>query len=167
MSEGLIISGVGIATIFVTLTVMMLLMRGMERVFRQDEVSVEEMEATGGIKREPDIEPENSAEVAAITLALVSYMKEQGRELRGRPFSIGGRQYQVELGDLSRSPVAVVVNGESYWASVGGEGLPVAEQVVPVLGTEVREAQRGQGWRSAYPPDQGGFWERRGWSGRI
>jgi len=164
--EGLLISGVGIGAVFGSLLIIMFLMMGVERVFRGDGVAVEELVAVEGEEARVGEGLEDTAEVAAIALALASYMKERGKELGGRPIAIGGVHYQVEVGDLSRSPVAVVVNGRSYWASVDGEGLPVAEQIAPVLGAQMRDTQRGRNWRSAYPLAQGAYWDRRGWAGR-
>ena len=158
--EGLLISGVGIGAVFGSLLIIMFLMMGVERVFRSDGVAVEGEEARVGEGLE------DTAEVAAIALALASYMKERGKELGGRPIAVGGVHYQVEVGDLSRSPVAVVVNGRSHWASVDGEGLPVTEQIAPVLGAQMIDIQRGRNWRSAYPLSQGGYWDRWGWGGR-
>lgn len=160
MSEGLLISVVGVAAVFVSLTVLMLLIRGMKRVFRSEEVV-----AGGEAEAKVGAEPEDTVEVAAIALALASYMKKRGKELGGWPIAVGGVYYQVEVGDLSHSPVAVVVNGRSHWASADGEGLPVIEQIAPVLGARMRDIQRGRNWRSAYPLSQGGYWDRRGWGG--
>ena len=165
LAEGLRISGVGLGAVFGSLIVIMFLMMGMERVFRGQGVAVEEAVVAVGVEERVGEGPEDMVEVAAIALALAWYMKERGKELGGRPIAIGGVNYQVEVGDLSRSPVAVVVNGGSYWASVDGEGLPVTEQIAPVLGAQMRESQRGRNWRSAYPLAQGGaYWDRRGWA---
>lgn len=165
--EGLFISGVGVGAVFGSLLIIMFLMMGVERVFRSDGVAVEEAVAAGDVEAKVGEGLEDVVEVAAIALALASYMKERGKELGGRPIAISGVHYQVEVGDLSRSPVAVVVNGGSYWASVDGEGLPVIEQIAPALGTQMRDTQRGRNWRSAYPLAQGGaYWDRRGWAGR-
>ena len=165
MGEGLLISGVGIGAVFGSLLIIMFSMMGLERVFRGQGVAVEELVAEGGVGAGVGETPGDIVEVAAIALALASYMKERGKELGGRPIAISGVQYQVEVGDLSRSPVAVVVNGRSHWASADGEGLPVTEQIAPVLGTAMRETQRGRNWRSAYPLSIGGYWDRRGWGG--
>ena len=166
--EGLRISGIGVGAVFGTLAILMFVMMGMGRVFRTGGVAVEEAVAVavGGVEAKVGEGLEDTVEVAAIALALASYMKERGKELGGRPIAIGGVHHQVEVGDLSRSPVAVVVNGRSYWASVDGEGLPVTEQIAPVLGAQMRDTQRGRNWRSAYPLAQGTYWDRRGWGGR-
>jgi len=165
MGEGLLITGVGVGAVFGSLAILMFLMMGIERVFRGQGVAVEEV-AAGGVEAQVGEGLEDTAEVAAIALALASYMKERGKELGGRPIAISGVHYQVEVGDLSRSPVAVVVDGRSHWASADGEGLPVTEQIAPVLGTQMRDIQRGRNWRSSYPLSQGGYWDRRGWGGR-
>ena len=165
--EGLSISGIGVGAVFGSLIVLMFVMMGLERVFRSAEVAVEETVAAGGVEAKVGEGPEDMVEVAAIALALASYMKERGKELGGRPIAIGGVNYQVEVGDLSRSPVAVVVDGRSYRACVDGEGLPATERIALVLGTQLRDAQRGWNWRSAYPLAQGGYWYRRGWLGRL
>ncbi|MEE8470082.1 MAG: OadG family protein [Dehalococcoidia bacterium] len=175
MSDGLLLSVIGIAAVFVTLTVLMLFVMGMERVLRGRGVAVEGMAAEGaavatgevGAVAEMAAEPGDTVEVAAVALALASYMRGQGKQFGAGPLAVGGAQYQVEVGDLSRSPVVVVVNGQSYWASMDGEGLPVAAQIAPVLRARTGETQRGRGWRSAYPPAQGGHWDRRGWSGGL
>ncbi len=166
LTEGLLISGVGAGAIFGSLSIIMFVMMGIERVFRGDGVALEEAVAAGGAEAEVGEGPKDMVEVAAIALALASYMKERGKGLGGRPVAIGGVHCQVEVGDLSRSPVAVVVNGASYWASVDGEGLPVTEQIAPGLGTQMRDTRRGRNWRSAYPLAQGVYWDRRGWGGR-
>ncbi len=166
IGEGLLISGVGVGAVFGTLAILMFLIVGMGRVFRSDGVAVEEAVAAAGVEAKVGEGLEDTVEVAAIALALASYMKERGKELGGRHIAVGGVHYQVEVGDLSLSPVAVVVNGESHWASVDGEGLPVTEQIAPVPGAQMRDTPRGRSWRSAYPLAQGGaYWDRRGWGG--
>jgi len=165
ITEGLLISGVGAGAIFGSLSIIMFVMMGIERVFRGDRVALEE-EAAGDVEAGVGEGPKDMVEVAAIALALASHMKERGKELGGRPIAIGGVHCQVEVGDLSRSPVAVVVNGASYTACVDGEGLPVTEQIAPGLGTQMRDTRRGRNWRSAYPLAQGAYWDRRGWGGR-
>ncbi|MFQ5827185.1 MAG: biotin/lipoyl-containing protein [Dehalococcoidia bacterium] len=49
---------------------------------------------------------------------------------------INGRQYTVEIGDLSHSPLTVVVNGETYKVEVQGEPAGSAKPATSV----VREA---------------------------
>jgi Na+-transporting methylmalonyl-CoA/oxaloacetate decarboxylase gamma subunit len=166
MGDGLLITGVGIGAVFGSLLIIMFSMMGIERVFRGQGVAVGELVAAERVEAQVGEAPGDIIEVAAIAVALASYMKERGKELGGRPIAVGGVHYQVDVGDLSRSPVAVVVNGRSHWASADGEGLPVTEQIAPVLGTEMRDTQRGRNWRSAYPLSQGGYWDRRGWGGR-
>jgi len=165
IGEGLLISGVGAGAVFGTLAILMFVMMGVERVFRSDGVAVEEAVAAEGEEARAGEGLEDPVEVAAMARARAAYMKERGKELGGRPIAVGGVHYQVEVGALSLSPVAVVVNGESHWASVDGEGLPVTEQIAPVPGAQMRDTQRGRSWRSAYPLAQGAYWDRRGWGG--
>ncbi|HEY50116.1 MAG TPA: OadG family protein [Dehalococcoidia bacterium] len=171
MVEGLFISLVGMGAVFVSLTIVMFLMVGIERLFRDESAEDGIMEVLeeiplGGIPAEQIAGPEDNIEVAAVALALASYLKERGKELGNRPLVIGGIQYQVEVGELSSLPVTVVVNGESYWAAVGGEGLPVMRRFTPIRIAPRSRLDVGRSWRSAYPLTQGGYWYRRGWSGR-
>lgn len=172
MIEGLFISIIGMATVFVVLTIIMFLMVGIQRLFRAEGGAVEEAVVaegawTGSVPEpESSAGPEDAVEVAAIALALASHMEKLGRQLGASPISIGGLQYQVEVGDLSRSPVSVVVNGERCWACLDGEGLPVAAGIAPRLAAQTRDAERIRLWRSAYPLTQSGYWDRRGWAGR-
>lgn len=159
MMDGLYISLIGMTVVFVVLIILMFLIMGMERLFRGGEVAVKEAVA------QKALEPEDTAEVAALTMALASYLKKQGREFRG-PIAINGVQYQVEMGDLSRSPVAVGVNQDSYRAAVGDEGLPATGAISPQIVVRERDTQRGLSWRSACPPARGGYWSRQGWTGR-
>ena len=160
MIEGLVITLIGMAVVFVSLAILMFMIMGIERAFRSGEPAVEEVVV--GERRKPG----DKAEVAAMALALSFYLKEQGKELRRQPIAIDGVQYQVEMGGLCRSPVAVVVNEESYWASAGGKGLPVASRIGLMLGAQMRGTQYSRRWRSAYPMAQGGYWDRWGWGGR-
>ena len=108
--------------------------------------------------------PESTAEVAAIALAVAAHLRKQGRELTGWPLVIDGVQYEVEVGDHSHSPVDVIVNGETFAASLDGKGLPVERGAPPASTVRISDAQRGRAWRSAFPVSQGGHWDRRGWS---
>ena len=47
-------------------------------------------------------------------------------------FNISGKPYTVEVGDLSRSPIVVIVNGELVEVEVEAEAFP-AERVRPVV----------------------------------
>jgi sodium pump decarboxylase gamma subunit len=168
MLEGLLISVIGMFVVFVVLTILMFVIIGLERLFRHKEVSEVAAEMVAVEQAEPPkevVRPGDTAEVAAIALALTSYLKERGKKLE-KPLAIDGAQYQVEIDDISRTPMTVVVDGDSYRAAVGEEGLPPTEQIAPVPGTQRREPQRGLGWRSIYPPSQGGFWNRRGWTSK-
>ena len=109
-------------------------------------------------------QPEDTVEVAAIALALAAHMSGRGKALGGRPITIGGVEYQVDVGDLSTSPVAVTVNGARYWTSLDGKGLPLAVGGVLVIGARMRDAHGNRVWRMAYPLGIGGYWDRRGWS---
>ena len=169
MMDGLYISVVGMAVVFVVLAILMFLIMGMGRVFEGEEVAVGDVVvkevALEKVEAREALKPEDTAEVAAIALALASYLKEKGREFRG-PIAINGVQYQVEVGDLSRSPVFVGVNQDSYWAALGDEGLPSTEVISPQIVVRERDTQRGLSWRSAQPLAQGGYWSRQGWTGR-
>lgn len=175
MVDGLVVSAIGVAVVFVTLTIMMLLVMGMERAMRERKVAVES--AAAGIAAvttheakaamQITVEPGNTAEVAAVALALASYLRGQGKQFEAGSISIGRASYRVEVGDISQPPVAISVNGERFWAGMNGEGLPVSVPGAPVPGARVGEAQTGRIWRSAYPLAQGGYWDRRGWSGRL
>jgi sodium pump decarboxylase gamma subunit len=168
MIEGLLISVIGMAVVFVVLAILMFVIMGLERLFRDkgvsevvaEKVAVERAETTKEVAR-----PEDTAEVAAITLALASYLKGQGKKLK-ETLAIDGAKYQVDISDISQTPTTVVVEGDSYRVAVGEEGLPSAEQIAPAPGTQKREPQRGLGWRSIYPPSQGGFWNRSGWTSK-
>ena len=170
MLEGLLITVVGMAVVFVVLAILMYVIMGMERLFREKgvaEVVSEKVAVTEALPQAPEAgaAPESTVEVAAIAVALASYLKERGKKL-GASLSVGSEHYHVEMGDPSVSPVNLKVNQEHYCAAVGDEGLPPAEQDASVA-PQAKEAQRGSpGWRSAYPPPQGGFWCRRGWTGR-
>jgi hypothetical protein len=190
MSEGLFISVVGMAMVFVVLIIIMFLMMGIERLFREDEgtadlsvVAVGDPELTmAGARREDagastagaqqaaglggmlmtigvelQAEPEGTAEVAAIALALAAHLSKRGSELGGRPMAIGSAEYAVEAGDPWSSPVAVSINGERCWGSLDGTGLPVGGTAVPTFLPLPSEPQSGRQWRSAQPIGQGGI----------
>ncbi len=170
MADGLFISLVGMGAVFVSLTIIMFLMVGIERVFRDEEVIGEATLAVGdavALSRSvrETVDPEDSVDVAAITLALASHMKKQGKQL-GMSVVINDIHYKVDAGELSCTPVVVVVNGESYWGSVGDDGLSFAEKAFLKIGMQVRDPQRERIWRTAYPPSRGGYWSRSGWTGR-
>lgn len=170
MLEGLLISLVGMGAVFVSLTVIMFLMIGIERVFRSEELVAEEISVVGGgiTPIGPVTErmgPESQAEVAAIVLALASYLKERGRQV-GRSIDINGVHYRVEVGEPADSTVSVVVNGEMYCGSLGDHGLSVNVQTGLRIESGVGDRKRGRVWRTAYPLLQGGYWTRPGWTGR-
>lgn len=159
MIKGLLISVVGMAVVFVALTILMFVIMGMERLFRERAPAVEKVLANEGA------ETAETVEAAAIALALASYLRERGKDLKA-PITIGGVQYQVEMGDLSHFPVSLMVNQDNYRAAVGDEGLPITEQASPETIVQRKGTRSGLGWRSAYPPSQGKYWSRRGWTGR-
>ena len=167
--DGLLISVVGMAAVFVILILIMFIMVGIERLYRGMDVGEEELDVVdeiplGGIPV-GDIEgPEDDIEVAAVAIALATYLSEHGEEFGNRPIVIGGIQYQVEVGDISSPPVYVVINGEGYWAAVGADGLPFTRGFIPLRIEESKEADYGRGWRSAQPLSQGEYWYRHGWS---
>ena len=159
MIEGLLISVVGMAVVFVVLTILMFVIMGMERLFRERAPAVEKVLAN------EEADHVDTVEAAAIALALASYLRERGKDLKA-PITIGGVHYEVEIGDLSHSPVSLMVNQDSYRAALGDEGLPITEQASPKVVAQAKSTQSGLGWRSAYPPSQGKYWSRRGWTGR-
>ena len=110
--------------------------------------------------------PEDGAEVAAIALAIASHMKERGRDLHGH-LMIGDMEYHVSVGPPWDFPVPIVVDGEKYWTSLDGRGLPVGGGGTPLRATRIGDAQRGRQWRSAYPMPIGMPWDRRGWTRRT
>lgn len=168
MIEGLLITVIGMLVVFVVLAILMFVIMGLERLFRVkavSEVAAEKTAAEGAEPQKEALRPEDTAEVAAIALAMAAFLKERGKRLE-KPIAINGAEYHIEMSDISCSPTTVVVNGDCYRAVIGEEGLPPTEQITPVPGTRRREPQRGLGWRSIYPPSQGGFWYRRGWSGK-
>lgn len=168
MLEGLLITVIGMVVVFVVLSILIFVIMGLERLFRGKEgaeVVVEKVAVEGAEPQKRAVKPADTAEVAAIALALASYLKERGKKLE-KPIAIDDSQYKVEISDISRTPTTVVVEGDTYQAAIGEEGLPSPEQIAPVLETQKREPQRGLGWRSIYPPSQGGFWNRRGWTSR-
>ena len=46
---------------------------------------------------------------------------------------IGGRAYTVQVGDLSRSPITVVVNGETYEVELGREATAATSATAPTI----------------------------------
>jgi Na+-transporting methylmalonyl-CoA/oxaloacetate decarboxylase gamma subunit len=196
MLDGLFIGVVGMTTVFVVLIIIMFLMIGIQRLFsgkeQPEEAAMTEVEmgvaasseATGAVSVqgeehavgldevlqtigvEVQHRPQDAAELAAIALALASYMRERGRAM-GDCLTIGGMDYSVHVAPLWDSPVEVLVDGEKCWASLDGRGLPVAWVPAPLRATRIAHGQRGRLWRSAYPMAQGGQWDRRGWSKKL
>jgi len=195
--DGLFISVVGMAAVFVVLIFIMLLMVWIELSFRAKPIGadpgalfapdVEDRRAGGrshgagaaggtgvadldsmlmSIGVEVEHRPEDGAEVAAIALAIASHMKERGRDLHGH-LTINDIEYHVSVGPPWDYPVPIVVDGEKYWASLDGRGLPVGGGSTPLRVTRIGDAQRGRQWRSAYPMPIGTPWDRRGWTRRT
>lgn len=169
MLEGLLITLVGMAVVFVVLAILMYVIVGLERLFREREVArvvSGKIGVTEALPQTPEAAatPESTVEVAAIAVALASYLKERGRKL-GSSLSIGSEHYHVQMGDPSTPPVDLMVNQEHYRAAIGEEGLPLAEQATSTVPRAKDTQSSDTGWRSAYSP-QGGFWCRRGWTGR-
>ena len=182
MVEGLIISLVGMAAVFVSLTVIMFLMIGIERAFRSDNIAVVDgvgvVEGLGsigvGIQEDEQrgelavwtASPEGTAEVAAIALALAYHLRERSKVL-GTSLRLNDADYHIEVGDMGGVAVDVIVDGDGYRGSVGEEGLPPAcrSNGRPLL--RVADPQRVGVWRSANPPALGGYWHRGGWAGRT
>ena len=166
MTDGLMVSSIGIASAFAVLIVVMLLTRLITRVYPpMQEAGPGAEAATRGLvapgaeevappvapaEVEEHLVPESTDEVVAIALALAKRMRDQGRGLEGRKLVIGEASYDVDVGDLSHSPVSVTVNGEEFWASLDGKGLPVARQNAPARGARTEAVQRGRG---SAPPD--------------
>ncbi len=164
MIEGLLISVVGMVVVFVALAILMFMIMGMGRLL-SDKKMVGMVAVEEPVAGKEEVKAEDTAEVAAIALALASYLKERGKAW-GKPIAISGVQYQVEMGDLSHSPVPLMVNQDGYRAAIGDEGLPTTEQVSPKIIVQAKGTQSGLGWRSAYRQLQGKYWSRRGWTGR-
>jgi Na+-transporting methylmalonyl-CoA/oxaloacetate decarboxylase gamma subunit len=165
MIEGLFISLVGMVSVFVILVLIMLVMMGIERVFRDGEVVVEEAVAGAGTVVDRG-HPDSMHEVAAIAVGLAAYLGERGREL-GTSLTINNVRYEIGLGDISAPVGNMTVDGEAYRASVGDEGLPVAGRTTWGMVRDTRDGHAGRAWRSVYPPSTGGYWSRRGWTGRV
>lgn len=180
MVEGLIISLVGMAAVFVSLMVIMFLMIGIERVFRSDSIAVvdgvgvvrglgstrvgiQEEEQRGGVVG-GTASPESTAEVAAIALALAFRLRERGKVL-GTSLRLNDVDYHIDVGDMGGVVVDVSVDGDGYRGSIGEEGLPPACRSDGRRLLRVAGPQRPVAWRSAYPPALGGYWRRGGWAG--
>jgi Na+-transporting methylmalonyl-CoA/oxaloacetate decarboxylase gamma subunit len=170
MLDGLFISLVGMGAVFVSLTIIMFLMMGIERVFRSEEMAVgeisivdEQIMPTGPVTGR--VGPGSQAEVAAIVLALAAYMKERGRQV-GQSLDIDGVHYRVEVGDTTDSAVSVVVNGEMYRGSLDDHGLSMDAETGLRIESRVGDSKQGRIWRTAHPFLQGGLWTRHGWTGR-
>jgi Na+-transporting methylmalonyl-CoA/oxaloacetate decarboxylase gamma subunit len=170
MEEGFFISLVGMGAVFISLTIIMILMMVIERAFRSEELAIEEGLANGDavVLIEPEersIEPEGLAEVAAIALALTAYLKNRDRDL-GDSITINDVRYYTEIGDISCSPTSIAVNGNMYWCAVGEDGLPFSRRTSLWIEPRSKDVKHGRNWRSIHSPSIGGYWARRGWTGR-
>jgi len=170
MAEGFFISLVGMVAVFVSLTIIMFLMIGIERIFRTEELALDE--ESGGTEGWTPVDipqggtvPENNIEVAAVVLALASYLKERGRDL-GSSIAINNVHYHVRTGDSSRPATSVEVNGESFMGAIGDEGLPYIKRTGLLISKRTKDVGRERIWRLAHPFSIGGYWSRRGWTGR-
>ncbi len=170
LSEGLFISAVGLGAVFVILTLIMFLMMGLERLFRSEDADPEtgqpadETPACGEATR-GWAHPEGPCEVAAIGLALAHHMRRRGRQI-GTLIAINDVPYQLQIGDISRSPVTVVVDGGCHRGAVGEDGLPWAGPDPSRDEPRPADRQRERNWRTAYRLPQGGCWQPAGWSSR-
>jgi sodium pump decarboxylase gamma subunit len=153
MLDGLIICVIGITTVFVTLTILMFLMMGIERIFHSPQVVEKEREISSKCASKTEIVPyradvEDMAKVAAIATAVAIHRNHRNQE----------------LAHYSPSE-AVLVNVNGYRAVV--KSMDVAPAIGVRSGTEVWQGKNHHGrmWRAAYTPSQGGYWQRLGWVG--
>lgn len=170
MVEGLFISIVGMGAVFLSLIVIMFLMVGIERVFRSEENEVEEGSAANGMipliePVQTKLEPEGADEVAAIALALASYLRGRDKKL-GTSIIVNDKEFQVEIEDIANLPTSVVINGESYLGAVGEQALPFVRRSFLRIGQRGKGVRRERTWRSAHPLSLGGYWSRHGWTGK-
>jgi len=170
LSDGFFISFVGLAAVFVILTLIMLVMLTISRLFRSDDAGVEtaEQRAETRLSPEPTVsgaEPEGPCEVAAIGLALAHHLRRRGRPI-GTSIAINQVSYQLQIGDMSCFPASILVNGGCYRGTIGEDALPYARPVP--RGNEVRrtDRRRERNWRTPFQLPQGGCWQPAGWSVR-
>lgn len=188
IGKGLLITVIGMVSVFIVLIIIMYLMMYIQKILGDDKVSLEDEGALddGLSHGEASVDTaqadltsndaesmlmsigveveEDPAKVAAIALALAAYLSKTGKELGKQSIRIGNKSFEVEVSDSSSSPVAVTVNGEKFWASLDGKGLPVGLHRYPMNACRIGDERRGRAWRSAYPPPIGTAWDRRGWS---
>jgi sodium pump decarboxylase gamma subunit len=170
ISDGLFISIVGLGAVFVILTLIMFLMMLIERLFRSEDAdpgmgqAADETPADGEATQ-GWAEPEGPCEVAAIGLALAHHLRLRGR-LIGTSIAINDIPYQLQIGDISRFPVTVVVDGECHRGAVGEDGLPCADPAPSRNEARRIDRQREWNWRTPYQLPQGGCWQPAGWSSR-
>jgi sodium pump decarboxylase gamma subunit len=169
MLEDLLVCIIGLAVVFVVLAILMFVIIGMGKLFGSGEEGVKDANAAVETKPE-ETKPEaavseDATELAVIALAMASYLRQRGRDLV--PYiTINNMKHQVNIGDLHSSPISVEVNGEKFWADFDGEDSPISIQPELKAGIWPRDTRRGSVWRAAWPPTQGGYWSRGGWTGR-
>jgi len=169
MLEDLLICVIGLAVVFVVLAILMFVIIGMGKLFGGGKEVAEDATAAVETKAE-ETKPEatiseDATELAVVALAMAAYLRQRGRDL-GPYITVNNMKHQVNIGDLQSSPVSVEVNGEEFRANLIDEDSPVSTQ--PELKPEIwpRDTRRGPVWRAAFPPKQGGYWSRGGWTGR-
>lgn len=170
ISEGALISVIGMGLVFVVLTLMMFLMLAVERVFRADEPAqgsspAERERADPSESLRNGVGSERLAEVGAIALAIAVYMQERGGRF-GTSISIDGQEYEVEMKDASRGALEVVVNGEGFRGVVGKHTQSFRSSRRLLGKTQARSLEDARRWRMAYPFAQGSYWPRGAWSHR-
>ena len=170
MVEGLFISLVGMGAVFLSLIIIMFLMVGIERVFRSEETEGEGDSTVNGMIPliEPvqmKSEPRGTDEVAAIALALASYLRGRDKEL-GTSISINGKVFHVEIEDIDNLPTSLAINGESYLGVVGERSLLFSRRSFLQIGQRKKDVHRERTWRSAHTLSLGGHWFRQGWTGK-
>lgn len=169
MVEDLLVCIIGLAVVFFVLSVLMFLIIGTARLSGVGEGGRENKDA--GLKTKPGESdpgsaiPGDTTELAAVALAMASYLRQRGREL-GQYIIINDVNLQVNVGDLHSSPISVEVNEEKFRAGLNSEDLPVSTEHEFKKISWPRDEKRGPVWRAACTPSQGGYWSRGGWTGR-
>lgn len=191
LSRALLISVIGMAGVFVVLIIIMYVMMFIQKRFG-DETLPEYEEGTheaafsqdrgtiSPVSTDPqhiveadltrritgtDIQ-EDSAEIAALSVALITHLKKKGKEFGKRSVTIGPTTYEAQVRDPLASPVEITVNNEKLSGNLDGNLFPFTPYKNPMHILREGKAQRGRFWRSAYPPPIGSVWDRRGWNKR-
>ena len=169
IGKGLLITAIGMASVFVVLIVIMYLMMFIQSRFGDDEPPAEGEGALVDVVTlsEKETQPvsvrahgtteldsvlmtigvevqEDPTEIAAISLALAAHLHKKGKELGQRSINIGHTTYDVEVAAPFDSPVAVTVNEDKFWASLDGKGLPVGIHGSSMRVRRIGDAQRGR-----------------------